>query len=235
MISYLNEQPRTQALADALRGTAASSGGTQMPAATPMPGSASTPPPPPDFNQYGNGAEGGGADLGSALKGGFNMFKNSDTGKDMMSSISSMFGGGMPSGMGGFGAGSGAGWTGGLSSGGPALGGGGTLTGGGGSAMDAFGPGTGAGWTGGLDSGGPALGGGGGMSGGSWMAMADNLFGDKLYGKQKGNDETSQTGDAARSALTTAAYSNPYSAAALWADRLLLDGKGMDTLTGWLD
>ena len=69
----------------------------------------------------------------------------------------------------------------------------------------------------------------------SIYSMMDNMFGDKFYGKQEGNDETSGTGDAARSALTSAAYSNPYSAAALWADRLLFKGKGMDTLTGFLD
>jgi hypothetical protein len=39
------------------------------------------------------GAQQAGNDFGSMLKDGFNMFKNTDTGKDMMGSISSIFGG----------------------------------------------------------------------------------------------------------------------------------------------
>jgi len=253
MISYLNEQPRTQALADALRGTAASSGGTQMPDATPMPGSSLTPPPPPDFNQYGNGTEGGGADLGKALKGGWEKY-----GDDIMG-----FGGGKadPSALFGSGAGNGApysasasphaeaanmgwgdsmadsmggGWMDSISS---MFGGGG----GGGGSLFGSGAGNGASYSASASphaesaSGGMFGGGMGGGDMGGIYGMVDNMFGDKFYGKQEGNDETSGTGDAARSALTSAAYSNPYSAAALWADRLLFKGKGMDTLTGWLD
>jgi len=243
MIDYLKQQDR-QMMGDALRGNpggTAPSAGTQIPTAgTSMSKSANQNADMWNANiaqsqQRGNDMSSSMSDFGKWLgKDNGSGQSNASAGWDK---ITGMFGGSMPSGMGGFGAGSGAGWTGGLDSGGSALGGGGTLTGGGGSAMGGFGAGSGAGWTGGLDSGGSALGGGGGMSGGmgSIYGMMDNMFGDKFYGKQEGNDETSETGDAARSALTSAAYSNPYSAAALWADRLLFKGKGMDTLTGWLD
>jgi hypothetical protein len=208
MISYLREQPRTQALAEALRGGQPTNGGSQM---APRTSSFVNNPEirQPDFNQYGDGAQGGGADAGKLLKSGFNAFKNTDTGKDWMSSISSIFGG----------------------SNGADIG----------RAASQYGPevakmGGNVGMTsGGTATSGGGLFGGGGGGMGSMYGVMDNLFGDKFYGKQKGNDETSQTGDAARSALTSAAYSNPWSAAALWADRLLLKGKGMDALTGWLD
>lgn len=209
MISYLREQPRTQALADALRGTSATGAGTQMQPRPTSVSSVSQPAPMPDYNQYGSGQTGAGADVGKMLKSGFTAFKNTDTGKDLMSSIGSIFSG----------------------SNGADIG----------RAASQYGPEVAKmGGNVGITSGGTATtgsglfgSGGGGM--GSVYGVIDNLFGDKFYGKQEGNDETSATGDAARSALTSAAYSNPWSAAALWADRLLFKGKGMDTLTGWLD
>lgn len=209
MISYLREQPRTQALADALRGTSATGAGTQLQQRPTSVSSVGQPAPMPDFNQYGDGKTGAGADIGSMLKNGFNAFKNTDTGKDWMSSIGSIFGG----------------------SNGADIG----------RAASQYGPEVAKmGGNVGMTSGGTAttgsglFGGGGGGMGGIYGAL-DGMFGDKFYGKQEGNDDPSATGNAARSALTSAAYSNPWSAAALWADRLLLKGKGMDTLTGWLD
>ncbi len=77
MISYLHEQPRTQALADVLRGTAATSGGTQMnPGRSNFVGS--SPIPEANFDQY--GSQGGGADLGQMAKKGWDVF-----GDDIMS------------------------------------------------------------------------------------------------------------------------------------------------------
>jgi len=224
VISYLREQPRTQALADALRGTSATGAPPQLPQRASTLDSVSRPAPLPDYNQYGGAPGGDGKDglsmlgkgIGKWAKGSSgNPFGDTNLGSAVRSgwdSISGVFGG----------APSHSAAT--VRGGAPMAGGGGWMD----SIKDMFG---GAGGGAGASSGGGGMG--GGM--GSIYGTIDNLFGDKLYGKQEGNDETSATGDAARSALTSAAYSNPWSAAALWADRLLFKGKGMDTLTGWLD
>lgn len=157
------------------------------------------------------GAQQAGNDFGQLLnKGGnmaWDMFKGSDTGKDMMSGAADLFGG----------------FSNGTVKGGSGIRGGAPMAGGG----------TGGGFGNAMSSIFGGSGGAGGSSGGSPYAMLDGMFGDKVYGKQK-TDDNGEVANAAKSALTTAAYSNPISAAALWADRLLLKGKGMDTLTGWL-
>ena len=86
MISYLREQPRTQALADALRGTSATGGGTQMQPRHGGVASVGSPAPMPNYNQFGGGKEGGGAaDFGKLMKKGWDTY-----GDDIMG----MFGGG---------------------------------------------------------------------------------------------------------------------------------------------
>lgn len=92
MISYLREQPRTQALADALRGTAAANGGTQMPQGTSS-FVGNTKIPEADFQQYGSGKGSAQSGMNDFAKKGWDMFKNSETGKGWMDSISGMFGG----------------------------------------------------------------------------------------------------------------------------------------------